>query len=84
MAGLPWGMRAVVLNVTVTQPTASGHLTVYPDGQAQPNTSNLNWVAGQTVPNLVTLPVIDGVVVFYNGSPGTVHIVADVFGYYGG
>jgi hypothetical protein len=37
------------------------------------------------VPNLVLVPVgSDGRVDFHNTSAGTVHIVADMFGYYTG
>jgi hypothetical protein len=76
------GVTAVELNVTVTQPSASGVLTVYPDGQPRPLASNLNWFAFETRPNLVIVPVTDGTVDFFNNSPGTVHIVADVAGYF--
>ena len=76
------GVTAVALNVTVTAPTSSGVLTVYPDGLARPVASNLNWVAGQTVPNQVIVPVVNGTVDFFNNSPGTVHIVADLGGYF--
>ncbi len=76
-------VTAVVLNVTVTSPQAAGALTVLSDGQPLPGTSNLNFVAGQTVSSLVVVaPVIDGSIDFYNGSPGTVHVVADVEGYF--
>jgi hypothetical protein len=76
------GVTAVVLNVTATAPTESGYLTLYPDGQARPASSNLNFVAGQTIPNLVTVPVgSDGAVDIYNRF-GNVHVVADLFGYY--
>jgi hypothetical protein len=51
------GVSAVVLNVTVTAPTRAGYLTVYGDGAARPTVSNLNFVAAQTVPNLVIAPV---------------------------
>src|SRR5262245_48703555 len=76
------GVSAVVLNVTVTQPTAAGVVTVWPDG-TRPWVSNLNFVRGQTVPNMVVTPVAtDGTVRLYNGSPGTVQLLADVSGYY--
>ncbi len=32
-------------------------VTVYPDGVTRPTTSNLNFVAGQTIPNPVIAPV---------------------------
>jgi hypothetical protein len=76
------GVSAVVLNVTVTQPTALGTITVW-GGGARPWASNLNFVRGQTVPNLVSTPVAaDGAVRLYNGSSGTVQLLADVSGYY--
>ncbi|GAA3437354.1 S53 family peptidase [Kutzneria kofuensis] len=83
LGGVPaTGATAVVLNVTVTNPSASSFLTVYPDGQPRPISSNLNYTAGVTVPNLVTVRVGDnGIVDFYNLS-GNVDVVADVFGYY--
>ena len=76
-------MAAVVLNVTATGPANSGFLTVYPDGASRPTTSNLNFSAGETVPNLVIAPVgADGKVDIFNGSPGTVQVLADVSGWY--
>jgi hypothetical protein len=87
VAGAPAAssITAVVLNVTVTAPTAGGHITAYPDGTTLPNSSNLNFSKGETVPNLVTVKVgADGKVVLNNASPGTAHLVADVEGYYVG
>jgi hypothetical protein len=78
------GVTAVVLNVTATNPTASSYVTVYPDGETRPTTSNLNFTAGETIPNLVTIPVgADGMVDFYN-HVGSVDLVADLSGYYYG
>lgn len=81
--------KAAVLNVTVTEPESTGYLTVYPGyldaplSSERPTASNLNFVKGQTIPNLVTVMTgDDGKVRFYNGSPGTVHVIADVAGYY--
>jgi hypothetical protein len=77
------GVGAVVLNVTVTAPARAGHVIVYGDGTARPGTSNLNFVAGQTVPNLVIARVgANGRVALYNGSGGTIQLIADVSGYY--
>ncbi|MER8046755.1 FlgD immunoglobulin-like domain containing protein [Streptomyces sp. NPDC094032] len=75
------GVTAVVLNVTATNPTASTFVSVYPYGTTRTSASNLNVVAGQTVPNLVVVPVKDGKVTFYNRS-GSVDLLADVAGYY--
>jgi hypothetical protein len=81
--GLPAsGVAAVVLNVTAVNPTTSGYVTVFEDGPGQPSVSNLNFTAGETIPNLVIVPVgSDGKVDFYNAF-GSVNLVADVFGYF--
>ena len=48
-----------------------------------PTASNLNFVAGQTIPNLVVVPVgADGSIRLFNGSGGAVDLIADVAGYY--
>ena len=75
------GAAAVALNVTVTAPTGSGYLTVYPADMARPNTSNLNFTAQRTLARLVVTQLSStGQVVLYNGSSGTVQLVADVSG----
>ncbi|MEU4358814.1 hypothetical protein [Streptomyces virginiae] len=82
MKGIPaTGVTAVVMNVTAVQPTEAGHVTVYPNGQAAPGVSNLNFTPGQIVPNLVTVPVVNGKVDLRNNS-GSVDLIADVTGYY--
>lgn len=81
--GVPSGIRAIVLNVTVTEHIGpESYLTVHPSGGGRPISSNLNFVAGQTRANLVTTPVgSNGVVSIYN-HVGNVHIVADVQGWF--
>jgi hypothetical protein len=82
VAGIPVGAQAVVLNVTVANPSAAGFLTVYPSDASAPLASNLNFVAGQTVANLVVVKVSsDGWATFSIGS-GTTDVVADVAGWY--
>jgi hypothetical protein len=76
-------ISAVVMNVTVTGPTAPGDLTVYPGDGTPPGTSNLNFTAGQTVPNLVTVQLSGGKISFHNASAGPVQVVADLSGFYG-
>jgi hypothetical protein len=76
---VPAGTKAVILNVTATEATDPGFVTVWPDG-AMPTASNLNLeYEGQTVPNLVIVPVgADGAVrVFTSG--GT-HLIVDLLG----
>jgi Right handed beta helix region len=76
-------ISAVAMNVTVTQPTAPGDLSVLAGNGTTSSTSNLNFTAGETVPNLVTVQVLDGEVSFHNASKGTVQLVADLEGFYG-
>ena len=77
------GVNAVALNVTVTQPGKGGYITVYPTGATEPLTSSLNFTNGQTVGNMVIATLgTDGKVTLKNGSGGTVHIIADVTGYF--
>jgi hypothetical protein len=80
--GVPAGVDSVVLNVTAVDPTSQGYLTVYPADQAQPNSSNLNFIAGRVIPNLVISKVsASGDVNIYNAF-GSTHVVADVYGYF--
>ncbi|WP_037847598.1 MULTISPECIES: PKD domain-containing protein [unclassified Streptomyces] len=82
-AKVPAGVAAVVLNVTVTNTTAAGHVSVYPSGRERPESSNLNYDAGQTVPNQVIVPVgKDGYIELYNGGWKAVDLIADVTGYF--
>ncbi|MFE4515376.1 PKD domain-containing protein [Kitasatospora sp. NPDC056783] len=79
--GVPNDATDVVLNVTVTEPDMDGNLMV--NDTAAVNTSNLNFKAGQTTSNqVITRIADDGTIAFCNNA-GALHIVADVFGYYG-
>ncbi|MCU1391703.1 MAG: hypothetical protein JWM34_131 [Ilumatobacteraceae bacterium] len=72
---------SVALNVTVTGPTGTGYLTVYPTGTTRPTASNLNFTPGQTIPNMVIVPIGTGqLVTIYNGSDGTANVVVDLLG----
>ncbi len=80
--GAPGVGRNVALNVTVTDATSAGFVTVFPCGGQQPASSSVNFAPGLVVPNTVVLPA---------GSKGTVcvyaaadaHVVVDVMGWLG-
>jgi hypothetical protein len=75
-------VSAVVFNLTVTNPTASSYVTVWPTGASQPTASNINFVRGWTGANLVTVKVsTSGKVSLFNRF-GTVDVIADVVGWY--
>lgn len=80
--GVPTGADAVVLNVTATNPTTSSYLTVYPGGTAAPTTSNLNFVAGQSIPNLVVVKLPSSGQVAFAVGAGSVDVIADLVGYF--
>jgi GH25 family lysozyme M1 (1,4-beta-N-acetylmuramidase) len=79
---IPATASAVVMNVTVVESSDASLLIVYPGGTAMPNASNLNFAAGQIIPNLVTVRLGSGGVVQFANAVGSTHVVADVVGYY--
>ncbi len=82
VAGVPANATGVVLNVTVAEsPGPPSYVTVYPSGTARPLASNLNYVAGQSVANLVFVRLINGKVSIYNNVGSTV-VIADVQGWF--
>ncbi|GAA1083551.1 trypsin-like serine protease [Kitasatospora arboriphila] len=79
---LPQGASAVVLNVTVVNPSTAGFVAVEPNDKAKPTTSSVNFAAGQTVANLVTAPVgADGKVYLWT-TTSDFDAIVDVAGYY--
>jgi hypothetical protein len=80
--GLPVGTTAVALNVTATNPTAGSFATVYPSDRSRPTASNLNFIKGQTVPNMVTVSVGAGGQVSLFNAYGSVDLIADLAGAY--
>jgi hypothetical protein len=80
--GIPATATAVTMNVTITGPDAGGYLTVYPCDQPVPDASNLNFVTGQDVPNLVTVKLAADGSVCLRPSART-HVVADVGMWFG-
>jgi murein DD-endopeptidase MepM/ murein hydrolase activator NlpD len=78
--GLPGSVSSVVLTVTVTGASGAGFLTVFPCGVVKPNVSSVNYVAGDTVANVVVVGVgSTGKVCLFN--QGGTHLIADVTGY---
>lgn len=74
---------SVVLNVTVDHPTTPGFVVVYPTGSTKPNTSNVNFAAGQTQANEVITKVgTNGKVsLFLGGSkPPAARLIVDLVG----
>ena len=80
--GLPGNAQAVAGNVTVVNTTAPSFLTVYPgSGQDRPTASDLNWVAGQVVPNQVITQLGAGSLAVYNNT-GSTDVIVDISGFW--
>ena len=82
---VPATARAVAVNLTVTQPTAAGFVTVFPAGATLPTTSSINYKVGQTRANNGIFGLgTSGALVAYCGqvSGTTTHFILDVYGYF--
>jgi glucose/arabinose dehydrogenase len=81
---IPITARAVSVNLSVIAATDPGHLTVFPAGGVAPNTSAINFQAGQTRANngILTLGPGGDIVVRCGMAAGGVDFVLDVNGYF--
>jgi hypothetical protein len=77
---VPAGAAAVAINVTVTEPSTAGFITVFPCQAALPVVSNINYVAGETVANLVQIGTAGGTICVH--SHARAHVVIDLEGTY--
>ncbi len=81
----PGNVLAVVVNITVTEPGASGYLEAYGKG-ARPatRTSIIDFAPNQTIPNVaIVRPGADGQLeIGLFGQKGTAQVVVDVFGWF--
>ncbi len=80
LGGVPANATGVIMNVTAASPTSDGYLTVWPAGTARPTASNVNFTAGQDVPNLVMVRLNGGAVDIFN-ELGATHVLLDVVAY---
>jgi subtilisin family serine protease len=79
-AGVPADAALAALNVTAVEPDDAGYVTVFPCGTAVPNASNVNYHAGQTIPNAVVVRIGDGgrICVYTSATTG---LLVDLNGY---
>ncbi len=75
---------AVVLNVTVLGSKSNGFLTVYPTGQTRPTASSLNYTAGWTGANSVTVGTGASHSVDIYSSAGNPQVIVDIVGFFAG
>ena len=80
--GIPSSAKAVVANITVVSTAGGGYLTAWSAGATQPDTSSINWTAGQIAANMVTSKLSsNGQMEIYDSSAADV--IVDVVGWYG-
>ncbi|MFW2335385.1 hypothetical protein [Ilumatobacter sp.] len=72
------GETVVLLNLTSDQPNAAGHISAWPCGSPEPETSILNVTPGRAIPNMVALEYTSDGVCFSSSTP--VHLIADLTG----
>lgn len=80
--GVPAQASAVVLNATVTDSTSASYLTIWPTGLDRPTASNLNWSAGETIPNNVTVKLGESAAISMYSPNGDVQVILDLAGFY--
>jgi uncharacterized protein YvpB len=74
--------NAVLANLTATNTTLPGYFSVLPGASGGPTTSDLNFAAGATVPNLAVASLSDqGAADIYNDQGGA-DVIVDAFGYF--
>lgn len=78
---MPAGATAVILNVTVTNPTAAGFVVARADGSSRPPSSNVNFRPGQTQANEVVIPLPTSRRVVLRVDSASANLVADLVGW---
>ena len=86
--GIPLTAQAVAFNLTAVQAAQAGNLIVYPTGGSLPNTSVLNWAAGDfAVANGAIIPLAgstNDITAYANMSFSAppINLIIDVTGYF--
>ncbi len=76
----PASAEAYVLNATVVPPARMPYLTLWPDGEPQPNVSTLNAPDGFITSNMAIVPTSNGSIDAY--AAGLTQLLLDISGYF--
>jgi hypothetical protein len=87
--GIPLDAKAITGNLAVTAPTKAGHITIMLS-TSDPQTASLNFPAGDTRSNGITVSVTDPagspsgdlLMHYHTSGGGTVHLILDATGYF--
>jgi uncharacterized repeat protein (TIGR01451 family) len=88
VCGIPIGAAAISVNVTAVGPNGDGFLTLFPTGSATPRVSTVNFMNGVLATGNATITPLGAaekalsVYARVSNTSGTVHMVADVTGYF--
>jgi hypothetical protein len=86
--GIPVTARAISVNLTVIDATGNGNVSLYPGDAQAPGSSAINFAAGVTRANNAILALAHNGAgtltarATVNASPGQVHLILDVNGYF--
>ncbi len=78
--GVPNSAAGYVLNATVVPPGTLGYLTLWPNGQEQPQVSTLNALDGAVTSNMAIVPSTNGSIDAYAFNP--TQLILDIAGYF--
>jgi hypothetical protein len=78
----PSKVIAVAVNMTVVEAQTGGYLTVAPSGAPLPDASNVNYGAGDAVPNLAVVKVGPGTSIDIMAFAGNPQVIGDLMGYF--
>ena len=82
-AGVPAaGVSALLVDLTIINPTGGTHLTIWPDGSPQPNVSMINGASGDIRSNTAVVPVGTSGLLNVRNHTNTTHIQVEVHGYH--
>jgi hypothetical protein len=73
-SALPPGSAAVAFNLTGVSPLTAGYMTAFSCGRQRPETSSLNFAAGETRPNNAIVATDDGTICIYSHSDADILI----------
>lgn len=79
---VPSTATAVVANVTATNASRASFLNIWPTGTPEPNASSLNFAAGETIANAVTVKIGGQGQIQISNNGGLVDVVIDLVGYF--
>jgi hypothetical protein len=80
-SGVPVGATAALVSLVAEGPVAAGNMAIYKDGITYPNTSNINFGAGQTVA-VTTLTALSTTAKCAVRANVACNVIIDVLGYY--